>query len=139
MVIKLLKLIEEPPPNTLFLLVAENEELILPTILSRTQLVKIPFLTNQEVEAALELRSAVPVEKAQQIAGLSEGNYGEALQLLQHAEDDWQVTLREWLNMISKKNLAGQVKWIDDMSKQGRRNKSNSSNTLPIYLNRRYV
>jgi DNA polymerase-3 subunit delta' len=35
-------------------------------------------------------------------------------------EDDWQATLREWLNLISKKNLAGQVKWIDDMSKQGR-------------------
>lgn len=117
---KLLKLIEEPPPNTLFLLVAENEDLILPTILSRTQLVKIPALTNLEIESALALYSGVPVEKAQQMAALSEGNYREALQLLQHAEDDWQATLREWLNMISKKNLAGQVKWIDDMSKQGR-------------------
>ena len=39
---KLLKLIEEPPPNTLFILVAENEEEILPTILSRCQLVKVP-------------------------------------------------------------------------------------------------
>ena len=117
---KLLKLIEEPPPNTLFLLVAENEDLILPTILSRTQLVKIPPLTNLEVESALALRSDVPIEKAQQVAALSEGNYREALQLLQHVEDDWQVTLREWLNMISKKNLAGQVKWIDEMSKQGR-------------------
>ncbi len=117
---KLLKLIEEPPPNTLFLLVAENEDLILPTILSRTQLVKIPALSNLEVESALELKSGVPVEKAQQIAALSEGNYREALQLLQHVEDDWQATLREWLNLISKKNLAGQVKWVDDMSKQGR-------------------
>ncbi len=117
---KLLKLIEEPPPNTLFLLVAENDDLILPTILSRTQLVKIPALTNLEVESALAMNDAVPIEKAQQIAALSEGNYREALQLLQHVEDDWQATLREWLNMISKKNLAGQVKWIDDMSKQGR-------------------
>jgi DNA polymerase III subunit delta' len=117
---KLLKLMEEPPPNTLFLLVAENEDLILPTILSRTQLVKIPMLTNLEVESALALRSGVQVEKAQQIAALSEGNYRESLQLLQHVEDDWQSTLREWLNLISKKNLAGQVKWIDDISKQGR-------------------
>lgn len=117
---KLLKLIEEPPPNTLFMLVAENEGMILPTILSRTQLVKIPLLHNQDIEAALELHSGVPVEKAQQIASLSEGNYREALQLLQHVEDDWQATLREWLNLLVKKNLAGQVKWIDDMSKQGR-------------------
>ena len=117
---KLLKLIEEPPPNTLFLLVAENEDLILPTILSRTQLVKIPSLSNLEVESALAQRMGVPIEKAQQIAALSEGNYREALQLLEQAEDDWQITLREWLNLISKKNLAGQVKWIEDMSKQGR-------------------
>lgn len=117
---KLLKLIEEPPPNTLFLLVAENEDLILPTILSRTQLVKIPMLTNLEVESALAIRTGVSVEKAAQIAALSEGNYREALQLLQQVEDDWQTTLREWLNLISKKNLAGQVKWIEDISKQGR-------------------
>lgn len=117
---KLLKLIEEPPPNTLLLLVAENEDLILPTILSRTQLVKIPALTNLEVESALALQSVVPVEKARQIAALSEGNYREALQLLQNAEDDWQAILREWLNLIARKNFAGQVKWIDEMSKQGR-------------------
>jgi len=117
---KLLKLIEEPPPNTLFILVAESEEQILPTILSRTQLVKIPLLTDMEIEAALELRAGAKVEKARQISLLSEGNYREALQLLQHDEDDWQAVLREWLNHIAKKNLPGQVKWIDDMSKQGR-------------------
>lgn len=117
---KLLKLIEEPPPNTLFLLVAENEDLILPTILSRTQLIKIPMLTNAEVESALVLEPEVTIEKAQQVAALSEGNFREALQLLQNVEDDWQATLREWLNLISKKNLAGQLKWIDEMSKQGR-------------------
>ncbi|CAN5615869.1 DNA polymerase III subunit delta' [soil metagenome] len=117
---KLLKLIEEPPPQTLFLLVAENDALVLPTILSRTQLVKIPSLSNLEIEAALELNAGVPIEKAQQIAALSEGNYREALQLLEHVEDDWLLTVREWLNLIAKKNLAGQVKWVEDMSKQGR-------------------
>jgi DNA polymerase III subunit delta' len=117
---KLLKLIEEPPPNTLFVLVAENEEQILPTILSRTQLVKIPLLSDTEIEVALELRAGVKIEKASQLAIMSEGNYREALHLLQHEEDDWQATLREWLNMIAKRNLAGQVKWVEDMNKQGR-------------------
>ena len=117
---KLLKLIEEPPPNTLFILVAENEGLVLPTVLSRTQLVKIPLLTTIEIEVALEIVSGVRIEKAQQIAALSEGNYREALQLLQNVEDDWQLILRTWLNMLVKKNLAGQVKWIEDISKQGR-------------------
>lgn len=117
---KLLKLIEEPPPNTVFLLVAENEDLILPTILSRTQLVKVPRLSNLEIEAALELKAGVPLEKAQKIAPLSEGNYREALLLVQHADDDWQVQLREWLNSIVKRNHQAQVKWIEEMSKEGR-------------------
>ena len=117
---KLLKLIEEPPPNTLFILVAENEDMVLPTILSRTQLVKIPSLTNLEVEAALELRAGVAMEKAQQIAAVAEGNYREALQLLQHAEDDWQDILREWLNAIVRTGPVAQVKWIEETAKMGR-------------------
>ncbi len=117
---KLLKLLEEPPLNTLFILVAENEDLILPTILSRTQLVKIPLLTNIEVEAALELSAGVKIEKAQQIAAVAEGNYREALQLLQHAEDDWEAMLREWLNAIIKTGPVAQVKWIDETAKMGR-------------------
>ncbi|MFT3909996.1 MAG: hypothetical protein QM737_11255 [Ferruginibacter sp.] len=117
---KLLKLIEEPPPNTLFLFVAENESLILQTILSRTQLIKIPMLTRLQVEAALETREGIPVKKAQQIAAMSSGNYHEALQQLQHAEDDWEVLLREWLNSIVKTGPAAQVKWIEEVSKTGR-------------------
>jgi DNA polymerase-3 subunit delta' len=117
---KLLKLIEEPPPNTLFILVAENEGQILPTILSRTQLVKIPALTNLEVEASLELHAGVGMEKAQQIAALAEGNYREALQLLQHADDDWELMLREWLNAIIRTGPVAQVKWIDETAKLGR-------------------
>ena len=117
---KLLKLIEEPPANTLFLLVAENEDLILPTILSRTQLVKIPMLTNLEVEASLELNAGVAMEKAQQIAAVAEGNYREALQLLQHADDDWELMLREWLNAVIRTGPVAQVKWIDDTAKLGR-------------------
>lgn len=117
---KLLKLLEEPPPQTVFILVAENDELVLPTILSRTQLVRIPGLTNPEIEGALINRSAVPVEKAGQVAALSEGNYREALQLLQHVEDDWLLTVREWLNLVVKKSYPSQLKWIEDMNKQGR-------------------
>jgi DNA polymerase III subunit delta' len=117
---KLLKLIEEPPPNTLFVFVAENEGLILPTILSRTQLVKIPLLSNIEVEGALAVKEGIAVAKASQIAALAEGNYREALQLLQHAEDDWQAMLRDWLNAILKTGPVAQVKWIDETAKLGR-------------------
>lgn len=117
---KLLKLIEEPPADTLFLLVAENESLILPTILSRTQLVKIPLPETADIERALTERAGLGVEQARQIAVLCEGNYHEALQLIRHAEDDWQGVLREWLNAILKNGPIAQVKWIEEISKSGR-------------------
>jgi DNA polymerase III subunit delta' len=117
---KLLKLIEEPPPNTLFMLVAENESLILPTILSRTQLVKIPVIHNNELASALVSRAGVTAEQAQQIAPLAEGNYREALQMIRHAEEDWQSLLREWLNAILKTGPIAQVKWVEEISKLGR-------------------
>ena len=117
---KLLKLIEEPPPDTLFLLVAENDELILPTILSRTQLVKVPLLTSTEIATALQQAENVDNTKALQIASISQGNYHEALQHLQNADDDWETMLREWLNAIVKNMPAAQVKWIEDAAKLGR-------------------
>jgi DNA polymerase-3 subunit delta' len=117
---KLLKLIEEPPPNTLFLLVAKNEELILQTILSRTQLIKIPTLEDNEVKDALVQRAGIDGQKAGQIASLAQGNYREALQLLQHAEEDWQAVLRDWLNAILKAGPVAQVKWVEEMAKTGR-------------------
>ncbi len=117
---KLLKLIEEPPPNTLFILVAENEEQILPTILSRCQLVKIPALEIKDIEQALINRNNTAPETARQTAIISEGNYHEALQLLQHAGEDWQSLLREWLNATIKGGPVAQIKWVEEMSKLGR-------------------
>jgi len=117
---KLLKLIEEPPPNTLFILVAENESQVLPTILSRTQLIKIPALLTEEIASALEVQAKITSDQARQIASVADGNYREALQLVSHAEEDWQTLLRNWLNTIMKTGPVAQVKWIDETSKLGR-------------------
>jgi DNA polymerase-3 subunit delta' len=117
---KLLKLIEEPPPNTLFILVAESEEQILPTLLSRCQLIRVPLLSNEEVENALFERAKASKETASQIAGIAEGNYREALQLLQHSEEDWHSYLREWLNATLKGGPAAQVKFTEEAAKLGR-------------------
>jgi DNA polymerase-3 subunit delta' len=117
---KLLKVIEEPPPNTLFLLVAENESLILPTILSRCQLIKIPALETKDIEDALISRNKTQPATARQIASVSEGNYREAMQLAQHAEEDWQSLLRDWLNAVMKTGPIAQTKWVEDISLLGR-------------------
>lgn len=117
---KLLKLIEEPPPDTLFIFVAQDENAILPTILSRTQLIKIPLLNNDEIEEALIHQANSTTERAAQVAAVSEGNYREALQLLQNAEHNWEGLLREWLNVTLKNSTSAQLKWIDEISQMGR-------------------
>ena len=117
---KLLKLIEEPPANTLFILVAENEEQILPTILSRCQLVRVPALEQDVIAGALVARAQVEPARASQIAAIADGNYREALQLMQHAEEDWQSLLREWLNATLRNGPVAQIKFTEEISKLGR-------------------
>ncbi len=116
---KLLKLIEEPPANTIFLLVATDDNAILPTILSRTQLIKVPLFSDIEIEKAL-IKKEIEPDKAAQIAAIAEGNYLEALKMLRNTEEDWGETVRSWLNVIWQGNTNTQVKWIDDISKLGR-------------------
>ena len=99
---------------------AENESVILPTIVCRCQLIKIPALETLEMAKALEERAKIPGDQAQQIAAISEGNYREALQLIQHAEEDWQSLLREWLNSILKTGPIAQIKWVEEIAKLGR-------------------
>jgi len=117
---KLLKLIEEPPPNTLFILVTENEAQVLQTIVSRCQLVKIPALATTDIEEALVSRNKTEPAIARQVASVSDGNYREALQLVQHAEEDWQALLREWLNAILRTGPVAQTKWVEEASRLGR-------------------
>ena len=117
---KLLKLIEEPPANTVFILVAENDQLILPTILSRTQLIKIPNPKKSEIAKALIQKKGLEPAVAEPIAAMCEGNYREALQQIEYAGDNWELTLRDWLNTIVKTGPAAQVKWVEDISKIGR-------------------
>jgi DNA polymerase-3 subunit delta' len=117
---KLLKLIEEPPANTLFLLVAEDESKIIATILSRTQLVTIPKLDNKDIAAALEKNEGVNPVTAMQLAALSDGNYREAKNSLQHGDADWQETIRNWLNAMLKTGPSEQIKWSNEISAIGR-------------------
>lgn len=116
---KLLKLIEEPPANTLFILVAENETLLLPTIVSRCQMINIPRLEPADIETAL-IENKIDPLKARQVAATAEGNYREAIQLLQNAEEDWQALLRDWLNSIIKTGPIAQTKWVEETSRLGR-------------------
>lgn len=82
---KLLKTLEEPDGQSLFILISEKPDQILSTILSRTQLVKIPRLTDEELFNAI--KNAIPDMDdltAHDIAVISEGDYNKALQIYQN-------------------------------------------------------
>jgi DNA polymerase-3 subunit delta' len=119
---KLLKLIEEPPPDSLFILIAENESNVLSTILSRCQLIKIPSIELQSVEKALVQRAHLGPDQARQIANISEGNYREALQAIQHADLDHYQLLKDWLNATLKGQTITQMKCIEELARLGREN-----------------
>lgn len=119
---RLLKLIEEPPEETTFILVAENQELILNTILSRCQLVKINPLQDEEVAQGLEQRKGMPKEKAEAIAQLAAGNFNDALKATEQAESDQAVRFLDWMRRCYKGQARELVEWVDGFSGQGREN-----------------
>lgn len=91
---KLLKLLEEPPQKTVFLLVTEDEDDILQTILSRCQVLHFGGLSEQAIADALVSRENIEPAKAQKLAHQAQGNYNRAIQLLHKKGDDY--PFEEW-------------------------------------------
>jgi len=123
---KLLKILEEPPDKTLFILVSENEEALLRTIYSRTQLVKINRLADEVIKEALIEHHQLSAKDAGRIAYLADGNYNAALKLLNEdpAENVSLHKFREWMRMIFKVNVISVIGWVEEIanSKVGREN-----------------
>ncbi len=119
---RLLKIIEEPPEGTHFILVAENQELILNTILSRCQLVRIHPLSDQDIEEGIRARFPERAEEAPAVARLAHGNFNEALSLMASKINDHSVRFLEWMRKCYKGNAVELVKWTDGFAGLGREN-----------------
>lgn len=121
----LLKLLEEPPANTVLILIAENQEEILPTILSRCQLVKINKIDDASISQAL-LKKGVPQSNTQHIAYLADGNFNEAVKLINAVSSTETIRLTELLKYSIRLNEGVNsgllLKWCEEMSKIGREN-----------------
>jgi len=119
---RLLKLIEEPPENTLFILVAERQELILQTILSRCQLVKVNPLQDEDIIAGLLKKKPEAESRVQAIAHLANGNFNDALNLLAQNENDHATRFLDWMRKCYKGNGVELVKWGESFAGDGREN-----------------
>ena len=121
----LLKIIEEPQPNTLFILVAENQDQILNTILSRTQLIKIPALGYDDIKNHLVTAHQQTESAAAEIAYLSNGSLSEALALLQHENKGYHTLFVQWLRLCFGNKGAEVIPFTDQLAKMGRENQKN--------------
>lgn len=123
---KLLKLIEEPPEKTVFILIAEDEEQIIQTIRSRCQIVHFPPLAENVIADALE-EKGLSKEEASKIAHEANGNFNKALDLKNNDSEDlvFEKWFVQWVRSAfkAKGNKAAiheLILWGEEVAKTGR-------------------
>lgn len=129
---KLLKLLEEPPEKTIFILISESIDDLLQTIISRCQVVDFLALPEQVITDALIATHKVEANLAKKIAHQCEGNYNKALHLL-HKDDDDSVFEKWFINWVraafkAKGNasvIADLISWSATIAKEGRETQKN--------------
>ncbi|MBF0694143.1 MAG: DNA polymerase III subunit delta' [Flavobacterium sp.] len=124
---KLLKILEEPPAKTVFILIAESEEDILQTIRSRCQVLNFNKLSDKVVAEALVSQQKIDPKEAMLIARQAQGNFNKALQLSRGDADEF--PFEEWFVMWvraafrAKGNAAAiseLIAWSDNIASLGR-------------------
>lgn len=117
----LLKLIEEPPADTLFIFVVEQGEQMLGTILSRTQITKLPPVADEDLAAFLSKNYELDETQAKRIAKISEGNLNRAMLYASGGSNEYEPLLREWFSTSIRLqgNYAGEASVkMQDLSDQ---------------------
>ena len=120
---KLLKILEEPPEKTLFLLVTENAEQLLTTIISRTQRIVVPSLEKEVVRKAIADRYQIEEPERSNIAHIANGNLIRAEEIIQTSTES-----REYFDLFTQvmrasysRNAMEMKRWSEAMSRLGRK------------------
>ena len=119
---KLLKLLEEPPEKTVFLLIAEDQDQLLATIKSRTALVKIPAIEINKVEEALVERLGCDPQQAHDAALISEGNWSNACHFVKESEDRkfFFTTFQQWMRLCFRAAYSELIDFSNNIKSLGR-------------------
>jgi DNA polymerase-3 subunit delta' len=110
----ILKILEEPPPHTYFILVTNSADRLLSTIISRTQIVTVPLLTDEELETQLTTQFGVEAIRARKISQLADGNINFALKLIDNEEDNNTPFFIDWMRNCYRKSYMSMVTLADD-------------------------
>lgn len=119
---KMLKLLEEPPEYTIFLLCSEEPERILPTILSRTQRINLPLLSEAEIADALQNKYGVQPRDSETLAHLANGSFVKALDQI-HLNEDNDIYLQLFMNLMRlayARRIREMKAWSEDVAALGR-------------------
>ncbi|KYG84540.1 DNA polymerase III subunit delta [Roseivirga seohaensis] len=116
----ILKVLEEPPEKTIFLMVSNDENKLLTTIRSRVQLMKIPSFTDENILSTVSKAEGVSTERAQEITYLAEGNMREALHLVQGGQDAMGVQFKQWMRLCFTYDFQALVKMADEFQSGGK-------------------
>ncbi|MEN8201216.1 MAG: DNA polymerase III subunit delta [Bacteroidota bacterium] len=119
---KLLKLIEEPPHKTLILLVSEHTDRILPTILSRTQLLHVPPLSEKEIREGLFQQGNTDPQLLEDAVNKANGNLSMAIQTFRQDENDLQnfELFTGLMRLCYARNIIEINTWVDQVAGMGR-------------------
>lgn len=118
---RLLKLIEEPPEKTVFLMVTESPDHILKTIVSRTQIIKVPPINRENIATALVDRFQLNPSKANDISHIANGNYQSALKVLNTDESNPYFSMyRDLMRNCWTKDVLKLLGWVEKISGLGR-------------------
>jgi DNA polymerase III subunit delta' len=121
----ILKILEEPSPNTYFILITNAADRLLPTIISRTQLVTVPLLQDEELEKFLIEKNGVDENRASKISQLADGNLNLSLKILTQEEDNNTQRFIEWMRTCFKRDyltLVGMAEEYHALDKLNQRN-----------------
>lgn len=119
---KILKVLEEPNPNSLFLLVGHNTDELLATITSRVQIIKVGDLSTSEVKQGLLEKEGVPEDLAESLANMSDGNFHKALELVNNPDGDEKFIdlFQTWMRLCYVVDYLNLEKWVEEIHKMGR-------------------
>jgi DNA polymerase III subunit delta' len=110
----ILKILEEPPPHTFFILVSNAADRLLPTIISRTQIVTIPLLTDEDLLHYIRESKNITGAKSEKAVQLADGNLNLALKLLDSEEDNNAQRFSDWMRACYKRNFGALVAMAEE-------------------------
>ncbi|OEK02380.1 DNA polymerase III subunit delta [Roseivirga sp. 4D4] len=115
----ILKILEEPPEKTVFIMVSNDANKLLTTILSRTQQFRIPAFSDEEIKNAIS-SDGVSDERASQIAYMAEGSMRTALQMMDGEDNETQNYFKNWFRQCFTYNFTELISMADEFQKKGK-------------------